>query len=82
MKSNITRTMVRTKNAINRLIHEEKGVSDVISMVVIIGIVLLIAFLFRDQLGKLFANLWNTVVAGQNGAGGAADVTVDQITIP
>lgn len=64
------------KRALNHLLNEEKGSSEVIALVVVIGIVLIIAFLFRDQIIKLFVDLWNNLVSNNS------DNNAESITIP
>lgn len=63
------------KRALNHLLNEEKGSSEVIALVVVIGIVLIIAFLFRDQIIKLFVDLWNNLVSN-NSDGNAESITM------
>ncbi len=74
----------KIKNAIHDFIHEEKGASDIIAMVVIIGIVVVLAFLFRTAIFDLFKKLWDNLVATPAGNGGTSTgkITVDNITLP
>lgn len=54
------------QRAMHYLLEEEKGSSEVIALVVIIGIVLIIGFIFKDAILDLFQNLWNKLVAGKS----------------
>ena len=42
-----------------RVFKEQAGGAELIATIVIIGIVLILAFVFRDQLITLVKNLWN-----------------------
>lgn len=61
---------IKTKLSLQRAMHylfeEEKGSSEVIALVVIIGIVLILGFIFKDEILKLFQSLWNKLVAGKS----------------
>lgn len=74
----------KAQKAIHDFIHEEKGASDIIAMVVIIGIVVVLAFLFRTAIFNLFKSLWDNLVVTPAGNGGTATgkVTVDAIKLP
>ena len=71
MDSLLTRTCIKayfgTKNGVRRFFTEEKGGAEIIATVVVIGIVLVIAFLFRDALKALFISLWNGLVVKESG---------------
>lgn len=54
------------QRAMHHLFEEEKGSSEVIALVVIIGIVLILGFIFKDEILKLFQSLWNNLVAGKS----------------
>lgn len=73
----------RAGAAWSNFVHEEKGAADIIAMVVIIGIVIVLAFTFREQIFKLFNNLWNNyVVQPANNKGSlenVKDIKLDQI---
>lgn len=74
----------KAQKAIHDFIHEEKGASDIIAMVVIIGIVVVLAFLFRSAIFDLFKQLWDNLVATPAGNGGTAtgEINVENITLP
>ncbi len=44
---------------VNRLLHEEKGASDIVAIMVIIVIVLAVAVTFRERLIQLVGNVFN-----------------------
>lgn len=45
----------------NTFIHDEKGDVNIVSIVVIIGIVIVLAVLFRKQLAKLINTLFSNI---------------------
>ena len=54
----------------NRVFKEQAGGAELIATLVIVGIVLALALIFRDNLTTLVANLWNSLVKpGQAAAG-------------
>lgn len=57
-----------------RLTHEEKGGAELVATLVIIGIILFLAFIFRDQISELVGKLWNNLVAGKNASATQSDV--------
>ena len=42
-----------------RTFKEQAGGAELIATLIIVGIVLILAFIFKDQLIKLVQNLWN-----------------------
>lgn len=48
--------------------NEEKGAVDIVAIVVIIGVAVLLAIVFKDQLGGLISSLFSTIT------GNASDV--------
>lgn len=58
------RAKKKSKEVMNHFLNEEKGAAEIIAMIVIIGVVLVIAFVFRKAIGDLFTSLWNTLVKG------------------
>ena len=53
---------------------DESGAAEVVATLVIIGIALTLALVFRNQLKNLVANLWNNLVKGENVDGEQADL--------
>ncbi len=54
--------------------NEENGGAELIATIVIIGIVLVLAFVFRDQIASLVANLWNSIVKGDDASAAQSDI--------
>ena len=52
----------KAKAIMHHFAHDEKGAAEIIAMIVIIGLILVLAFVFRDAIIKLFQNLWNSFV--------------------
>ena len=53
----------RIRENARRLWEDEKGsTSAIVIDIVLIGMVLVLAFVFRKQIGGLFADLWNSLV--------------------
>ena len=70
---------VKAREAMKKVLSEERGASGTIELVVIIGIVLVIAFLFRNSIGDLFESLFNDLIVDtvNNNGGSMSQVTVD-----
>ena len=49
-----------------RVFKEQAGGAELIATLVIIGVVLCLAFIFKDMLIDLVKNLWNTILDGGN----------------
>ena len=49
-----------------RVFKEQAGGAELIATLIIIGIVLILAFAFKDKLIGLVKNLWNNLIAGGN----------------
>ena len=75
---------LKVKSAVHNFIREEKGASDIIALVVIFGIVVVLAFLFRSAIFDLFKQLWDNLVAEPATSGGTStgNITVNDITLP
>lgn len=43
----------------DRLLHEEKGASDIVAIMVVIVIILAVAVIFKDQLTELVENVFD-----------------------
>ena len=54
-------TLIRAKNAFDSFMKEEKGAVDLVVIVVLIAIALLLAALFRKQIGELLDRLFDTM---------------------
>jgi len=75
---------VKTRAAFKKMLSEERGASGVIEMVVIIGIVVVLAFLFREAIFNLFKSLWEGVVKTPVETKGEStgQISVSSITLP
>lgn len=54
-------TLIRAKNAFDSFMKEEKGAVDLVVIVVLIAIALVLAALFRKQIGELLDSLFETM---------------------
>lgn len=54
-------TLIRAKNAFDSFVKEEKGAVDLVVIVVLIAIALVLAALFRKQIGALLDSLFETM---------------------
>lgn len=57
---------VRLGKMAERFSSEEKGAVEVVTIVVIIGIVIILAAIFKDQLKSLITNMFNKIGSGAN----------------
>lgn len=65
---------VKIDNMFRRVFKEQAGGAELIATLVIIGIVLILAFAFKDKLIELVKNIWNNLIAG-----GDASTTQDKV---
>ena len=49
-----------------RIFKEQAGGAELVATLVIVGIVLVLAFVFRDKIADLVKNLWNSIVKGDD----------------
>lgn len=54
-------TLIRAKSAFDSFMKEEKGAVDLVVIVVLIAIALVLAALFRRQIGELLDKLFETM---------------------
>lgn len=54
-------SLVNAKFKMNKFISEEKGAVDIVAVVVLIGIAVLLAIVFKEQIGTLLTRLLNTI---------------------
>lgn len=57
-----------------RVFKEQAGGAELIATLIIIGIVLILAFVFKDQLITLVKNLWNNLLKNGNQTTSQQDV--------
>lgn len=65
---------VKIDNMFRRVFKEQAGGAELIATLVIIGIVLILAFAFKDKLIELVKNIWNNLIAGGNANTQQSDV--------
>lgn len=56
------------KYRLRTLITDEEGDVNIVSMVVLIGVAVLLAIVFRDAIGNLIKSLLNSIVNNANNA--------------
>lgn len=49
------------KEGINNFLKRERGGSEIVATIVLIAIVVLLAVLFKDQIGALVNKMWNSI---------------------
>ena len=60
------RGYITAKSAMLRFKEEEHGGAEFIALIVVIGMVIAMGIVFREQLSKLFADLWNSLTVNQD----------------
>ncbi len=60
--------LMRTRNAADRFLRDEEGDVNIVSMVVLIGIAVLLAVVFRNQITNLLNTMFNTIQNNANSA--------------
>lgn len=60
-----------------RVFKEQAGGAELIATLVIIGIVLILAFLFKDKLMELVKNLWNNLIKNGDATTTQSDVVTE-----
>lgn len=60
--------MAFAKAKVNSFLRDEKGDVNIVSIVVLIGIAVLLAIVFKDAIGDLLENLLNTITQNASGA--------------
>ncbi len=74
---------IKTRAGLHKMFKEERGASGTIEAVVLLGIVIILAFLFKDAIMKLFKGLWDSLVVGAARNNGTPNqVSVDPIELP
>jgi len=61
-----TQTLRRGSKKVSDFINEERGASDILALIIVLGIVLAIGFAFRKQILKLVGDLWNDLVVSKD----------------
>lgn len=79
-KIRVEYTWKRIKNALKEMREDEAGGPEtVVISVVMIGMVLVLGYVFRGAIGNLFKSLWNNLVTFSDNP---TDVTVETISNP
>lgn len=52
---------VWAKTVLGKFLHEEKGEVNIVAMVVLIGIAVVLAIIFRDAISNLITSMLNTI---------------------
>lgn len=58
------------KMKLNQLLSDEKGEVNIVAIVVLIGIAVLLALIFKDQIESLLETLFDTIKGNANNAVG------------
>jgi len=58
MFSYLTMKKMKAKDAVYNFIHEERGASDIVAVMLIVLVVVAAAFVFREEILKLIKNLF------------------------
>ena len=58
MLNNIKR---RTKAMLRKILHDEKGEVNIVAMVILIGIAVVLAIIFRDAIANLITTMLDTI---------------------
>ena len=64
MNRELMNAIIALQCKVNAFVEKEKGAVDIVAIVVLMGIVVLVAIIFRNQLENLINNLFKTI--GQN----------------
>lgn len=59
---------IKMMQARQKFLEEERGAVDIVAIVVLIGIAVLLAVLFKEQVGKLINNLFKSIGDSASGA--------------
>lgn len=64
----ITRAVLSTKSKFNEFVTKENGDVNIVSIVVLIGIAVLLAIIFRKAISNLLNDMFNTIRNNTNKA--------------
>lgn len=68
MMHTLNMMMFAAKVKLNRFLRDEKGDVNIVSIVVLIGIAVLLAIVFKDAIGELLTDLLDTIKGNATGA--------------
>jgi len=67
MLQNLNAMMALAKAKLYSFVHDERGDVNIVSIVVLIGIAVLLAVVFKDAIGELLTDLLNTIKGTSGG---------------
>ncbi len=73
MKACFDYMMLSARVALNKFMRDEEGDVNIVSMVVLIGIAVLLAVFFRQQIQGLLTTLFATITQNANNAVGGGE---------
>jgi len=62
LRNEALKCKIKVDNWFKRVFNEQSGGAELIATLVIVGIVLILAFVFKDKLIELVGNIWNGLV--------------------
>ncbi len=68
MLQNLNAKLALVKAKLYSFLHDERGDVNIVSIVVLIGIAVLLAVVFKDAIGELLTSLLNTIKGNATGA--------------
>ena len=68
MLQNLGFMMTVAKAKMNRFLYDERGDVNIVSIVVLVGIAVLLAIVFKDAIGTLLTDLLDTITGNATGA--------------
>lgn len=77
MKKTAEYGLYKVDSWFKRAFKEQSGGAELIATLIIIGIVLILAFAFKDKLIELVKNLWNQLLKNGNQNTKQTDVVTD-----
>lgn len=77
MMQNLMVMKIWAQAKLQRFLRDERGDVNIVSIVVLIGIAVLLAIVFKNAIGKLLTSLLETITRN---AGGAVNDTIPKVT--
>lgn len=66
LNTTVVACKIKIDSMFKRVFKEQAGGAELIATLVIIGIVLILAFAFKDKLIELVKSIWNNLIANGN----------------
>ena len=75
---------IKARAGLHKMFKEERGASGTIEAVILIGAVIVMAFVFRNGILDLMKNLWSSLIkdAAEGGGNSLGTATVNDLKIP